>query len=562
MTVEVVCDLAQPTLMASIIDRGIGAGDQGLILRLGLAMLGVTVVGIAGGIGCSIFASRASMGTATDLRSSLFRRVLSFSFDGLGIFPTGTLVTRLTSDVVQVQNFVLMMLRLMVRAPLLSVGGMVMALVINPHLASVLLLALPVLAAALVFVIAKGFPLFRKVQAALDSVNTVVRENLAGVRVVKAFVRRAFEVARFGQANDHLTDLTMTASRVMGTLMPLILLIMNLSVVATLYLGGIQVNSGGTEVGKVLAFVSYMTQILFSLMMVAFLLMAVSRAKASADRISEVLSKPRQEDVLALPQALGDQARPVSDGKGVCVRFDQVWYRYPQAADLPVLKGISLTAQPGETIGILGSTGSGKSTLVHLLPRFNEPTAGRVLFDEHDIGDLPLRAIRDRIGIVLQDSVLFSGTIRENLLWGKPEATDEEVVVATRLAQAEDFIAAMADGLDTVIGQRGVGLSGGQRQRLCIARALLRKPDLLVLDDATSSVDLGTEARIQAGLRQLSGMTVFVVAQRISSVLDADRIVVMDDGNVVGSGTHEELLASNEVYREIYTSQVGEVAHG
>jgi ATP-binding cassette, subfamily B, multidrug efflux pump len=581
MTVEVVCDLAQPTLMSNIIDGGVKGGRMGYIALIGAIMAGVTVVGMFGGIGCTVFASIAAMRTATDLRSDLFRKVQSFSFDGLDSFSTGSLVTRLTNDVVQVQNLILTMLRIMVRAPLLCIGGIVMAFAINAKLAVVLFVALPFLAAALTFVIAKGFPLFGKVQTSLDRVNAVMRENLAGVRLIKAFVRTDYEVKRFGDSNERLTEITVKASRVVGLVMPLMFLIMNLAVVAVVWLSGVQVNEGAMEVGKVMAFTTYISQIMFSLMMISFTLMSVSRATASARRIAEVMNHESERDVRSGVETgrveAGQSGLEASDGSdrgsvkaasggaiavrgGAKVTFEDVSFRYPQAADEPVLRGISFTALPGETVGILGSTGSGKSTLVNLIPRFYEATGGRVLVDGTDVRDIPLDELRGMIGIVPQDSVLFSGTIADNIRWGKADASEDEIVAAAKAAQAHDFVMRMPKGYGAEIGQRGVGLSGGQKQRLCIARALVRRPAVLILDDSTSAVDMGTEARIQTELKAISGFTILVIAQRVSSVLDADRIIVLEDGRIVGSGTHEELVRTNPVYQDIYHSQVGEAA--
>jgi len=582
MTVEVVADLAQPTLMASIVDRGIKEANLALILQTGIWMIAVTLVGMAGGVGCTIFSSITSQRFSADLRSDTFRRVQSFSFDGLDQFKTASLITRLTNDVMQVQNLVLAMLRIMVRAPLLSLGGIIMALALNARLASILLVTLPVLAVGLAFVMAKGFPLFGEVQKRLDGVSTVIRENLAGVRVIKAFVRSQYEEKRFGEANDRLTRITMTASRLVGLTMPLMFLVMNMSVVAVVWYGGKQVNLGGMQVGQVMAFITYMTQILFSLMMVAFMLMMVSRAKASADRIAEVLEiegEPGSEGFLAVKAANASAAGALSTAAsksghgtaepafsrrppsaGARVDFQGVSFRYAGAEGAPVLREVSFTAMPGQSIGILGSTGSGKSTLVNLIPRFYEANEGRILIDGEDVRRIGLDELRNRIGIALQESILFTGSIRDNLRWGREDSSDEELVEAARAAQAHEFIERLPEGYETILGQRGVNLSGGQKQRLAIARALVRKPAVLILDDSTSAVDMGTEARLQAELKKMSGTTCFIIAQRVSSVMDADKILVLEDGKIIDTGTHEELLRSSEVYRDIYYSQVGEEA--
>jgi ATP-binding cassette, subfamily B, multidrug efflux pump len=562
MTVEVLCDLAQPTLMADIVDRGVSTGDLAYVFKIGGLMALISLVGMLGGVGCTVFASISALRSSTDLRAELFRKVQGLSFDGLDSFTPGSLVTRLTNDVAQVQNVVLMLLRIMVRAPLLCLGGIVMAVAINPRLSLVLLVALPFLAATLAFVISKGFPLFTRSQAALDKVNSVMRENLAGVRVIKAFVRSDYEVERFGDANGKLADITVKASRVVGLVMPLMFLIMNLAVVAALWLSGIQVDSGRMEVGKVIAFTTYLTQILFSLMMVSFLLMGFSRAAASAARIEEVMDHGEESDLGGAgtaarglePRAALPRARALS------VEFEAVSFHYPRAADAPVLRELSFKVKAGSTVGILGSTGAGKSTLVNLIPRFYEADSGRVLVGGVDVLDIPMDELRGAVGSVPQDSILFSGTIADNLRWGNEGATEEELRAAAEAANALDFVEALPGGFETEIGQRGVGLSGGQRQRLCIARALVKRPSILILDDSTSAVDMATEAKIQERLRAMRGLTVIVIAQRVSSVLDADSILVLEGGRAAGEGTHEQLMRGNPIYQDIYRSQVGEEA--
>jgi ATP-binding cassette subfamily B multidrug efflux pump len=454
---------------------------------------------------------------------------------------------------VQVQTMVLMMLRILVRAPLLCIGGIVLAVVLNPRLSLVLVVALPLLTLALLIVIRKGFPLFAAVQQRLDRVNAVMQENLSGVRVVKAFVRAPRERERFAEANDGLRDATVTAQRALALTSPLMILVMNLSVAAVIWFGGLQVRVGGTGVGQLMAFINYLMQIMSSLTMVAFMLLSVSRASASARRLREILDAP-----IDIADGPGAAPRTVRLGRVV---LDSVSFRYAGAAGEPVLQDVSLVAEPGETVAILGSTGSGKSTLVSLIPRFHDVSAGRVLIDDVDVRDYRLSTLRGSIGFVLQDSLLFTGTIRDNIRWGREDATEEEIVSAAVTAQAHEFVSRFPDGYDTVLGQGGVNLSGGQKQRLAIARALVRRPAILILDDSTSAVDMGTEARIQAGLRGPSWRcTCFVIAQRISSVMDADRILVLENGRVDAVGTHRELLACSAVYREICASQLGEEA--
>lgn len=550
MLFQVVTELLQPKLMADIVDKGIARGDLGYIVQTGLIMIGVALVGVIGGFGCVFFSSIAAQSFGTDLRSDLYKRVQTFSFADLDKFKTASLITRLTNDVVQVQNVVLTMLRILVRAPLLSIGGLVMALAINPGLAMILVVTVPVLVLTLAYVIRKGFPLFARVQKGLDRVNTVMRENLSGVRVVKAFVRSGYEMNRFGSVNDQFTEISIQAIRMVSVIMPVMILVLNLSILAVIWFGGIRVNSGNMQVGQVMAFINYMTQILFSLMIVGFMLMMVSRAKVSADRIGEVLDTETK-----IKDRENASSSPIKTGR---VDFENVYFRYEGAGGEPVLRNITFTAMPGETVAILGATGSGKSTLVNLIPRFYDAAEGRVLIDGVDVRDIKLDQLRREIGVVLQESILFSGTVRDNIRWGRDNASDEEVTEAAKAAQAHDFIAELPEGYDTLIGQRGVNLSGGQKQRIAIARALIKKPAILILDDSTSAVDVATESRIQDAMKTLTvNSTCIVIAQRISTVLEADKILVLEDGQIVASGTHRELMQSSEVYRDIYYSQLG-----
>ncbi|EPY03949.1 ABC transporter [Paenibacillus alvei TS-15] len=586
MLVEVICDLMQPTLMSHIVDYGVVNRDMGYIARTGLMMVGIAFVGIAGGMGCVYFASIASQHVGADIRLAMFKNIQTFSFDKLDQFHTSSLITRLTNDVVQVQNVVLMMLRMMTRFPLLFMGGIAMAFALNAQMALIFVVTVPLLFGALILIFRKGIPLFKNVQTKLDRLNGVVRENLAGIRVIKAFVRSSYEQERFEKRNADLSEVTVKAARIMALMMPVMMLVMNFSIVAVLWFGGIKVDGGSMQVGEVIAFTNYMMQILFALMMVGMMLMMLSRAKVSADRISEVLNTQTDiSDIAAVRNAglevkhgsehalehlteheselatdSAEHTTAYSKAHGQLV-FDQVSFSYIGGGGQSVLKRISFTAMPGERIAILGSTGAGKSTLVNLIPRFYDVTEGRILLGGTDVRDIPLRKLRQRVGMVLQESILFSGTIRDNIRWGNAAASDQEVRTAAEAAQAAEFIQKLPEGYDTLIGQRGVNLSGGQKQRLSIARALLKRPSILILDDSTSAVDTGTEARMQKAFReQLEGTTCLIVAQRISSVLDADRIMVLDDGCVVGIGTHAELLDSCEVYQDIYRSQVGEEA--
>jgi len=551
MLLEVAMDLYQPTLMAAIIDEGVAQGDVPLIIRTGVIMIAAAAIGFIGGFGCTIASSTASYRYGTDLRDALFKKIQEFSFANLDQFKTSSLITRLTNDVTIVQNTVLMALRMMIRAPFMALGGLIMALSLNVPLAAVLLVAIPVLAVAMAVIIRVGFPYFKLVQEKLDRVNTVTRENLAGVRVVKAFVRGEWEKQRFAAANDELINTSIKAFKIVALAMPLIMLVMNFTVVAIIWFGGIMINQGRIQVGEVLAFANYTMMILMSVMSVAFILMSLSRFKASWERLVEVLEA--KVDIQSSPNPL-----PYAPAEGR-VEFCNVSFRYPNSQGRPVLENISFTAEPGQTIAIVGETGSGKSTLVSLIPRLYDVTEGAVLIDGHDVRDLDLTLLREKIGFVLQDTILFSGTIKENIMWGNENADFSEVTAKAEAASAHDFITSFPHGYDTTLGQRGVNLSGGQKQRISIARALMKNPVILILDDSTSSVDMATEARIQRALRrEIRNCTTFIIAQRISSVMDADKIIVLDQGTIAGEGTHQELLQTNRVYQEICYSQINQ----
>ena len=546
MFVEVACDLMQPNLMSQIVDEGIKTGNLDFVIKTGLHMVLIAIIGIAGGIGCSFFAGIVSQSFGADLREDLYRRVENFSFKNIDKFTTGSLITRLTNDVVQLQTAVLVMMRMMVRTPLLLVGSFIMAVRINARLALILIVCLPILLILGYLLIKKAMPFFTKVQQALDKVNTILQENLAGIRVVKAFVRGEYEKQKFNKANDNLTRLNITASRMIGLTMPLMFLVMNMCIAAALWFGGMNVNIGTMQTGEVIAFINYLTQILFSLLRVGFMLIFFSRAKVSADRVIEILS--------TTPEIVsGSCDSPVEKGK---VEFKDVYFSYSEKQE-PVLKDINFTALPGQMIAIIGTTGSGKTTLVNLIPRFYDVTSGSVLVDDIDVKERNLKVLRSAIGIVPQNPLLFSGTIIENIKWGKEDATEEEVIAAAKAAQAHDFIMSFPENYNTVLGQRGVNLSGGQKQRLTIARALLRKPAILILDDSTSAVDVTTEARIQKALKEwMKDKTCFIITSRISSAISADDILVMEEGQIIGRGTHSELIESCAIYQEIYHSQM------
>ena len=553
MVLEVAMDLMQPRLIQHMIDAGILQQDMRAVLNTGAWMLGLAVVGFLGGIGCAVFAVMAGQAFGADLRRALFRQVQTLAFGNLDELETGSIVTRLTNDVIQVQELVMMMLRVMVRAPMLLVGSLVMAVLTSPQLALLFVVLIPVVLVFVVWIVNKTFPLFSTVQQKLDAINTVMQENLAGVRVVKAFSRRDYEIDRFAAANDAWMAHNLKAVRVSALTMPFMMLVLNLGIVATLWFGGVQVTQGSLQVGQIVAFVNYLMITLMSLMMVSMLVMRVARAEASAVRIVEVLESTPQ--ITPHPAAVTDFT---PTGR---VAFEDVVFRYGDAEQDAVLRGIDFVAAPGETVAILGATGAGKSSLVNLIPRFYDVSHGRVTIDGVDVRELDESTLRRQIGVALQESVLFSGTIRDNIRYGRPDAADEEVVAAAKLAQAHDFIMDFPDGYDSVVGQRGVNLSGGQKQRIAIARAILHDPALLILDDSTSAVDVDTEARIQEELARINGArTTFVVAQRISTVLSADKILVLDDGRIVAAGTHEELLRTSPIYGEIYASQMDAAA--
>jgi len=547
----VAMDLTIPRLTQRIIDEGIARHDLTTVWTTALLMLGASVLSALFMVANTLLAVRVAQYFAADLRSALFRQVQALSFGNLDRLQTGQLLIRLTSDINQVQVIVAMSLRVLTRAPLMMIGSVILLVLTSWELALLMLVLLPITGGVVWFFITRMQPLFLQVQRRLDKLNTVLQENLAGVRVVKAFVRAGHENARFDQANVALTDQTIRVMRFMSLLFPTMTLLMNAGTAAVIGLGGFRVSTGALTVGAVVAFVNYLLSTMFPLLMLGMMAGPFSAAQASASRIVEVLdSVPEVQD---RPQA---RALPPAAGR---VAFENVCFSYNHDCNEPVLKGVNLVAEPGQTVAILGATGSGKSTLVQLIPRFYDVTEGRVTLDGVDVRDLPLRSLRAQIGVALQEAVLFSGTIRDNIRYGRPDASDEEVIAAARAAQAHDFIMAFPQGYDTLVGQRGVNLSGGQKQRIAIARALLVQPRILILDDSTSAVDVETESKIQDALDQLmDGRTSFIIAQRVSTVLNADKIVVLERGQIAAEGTHAELLASSPIYQEIYQSQLGD----
>lgn len=555
MVLEVVMDLLQPKLMASIVNDGVMQGDLSRVGWTGLFMIAAAIAGLLGGMGCTYYAIRASMGFATDLRNALFRKVQTFAFRDLDRFTGGSLVTRLTGDVVQMQNLIQMALRMLIRSSFLFLGSIAMALWISPRLSLLFAVALPALFALTYWLLRVSIPLYRDMQAKLDRVNTVLQENLGGIRVVKAFVRGAFERLRFGRANGDNYEVSLKAARLMAINSPIMTIILNASIVCVLWFGGAQTWRGELAIGSLAAFLTYVTQALNSMVSLANTVVNISRAKASADRVRAVL-----ETTPSMADAAETANAPAASRPGR-LEFANVSFGYEEGGEELVLQDISFIAEPGQTIGILGATGAGKSSLVSLIPRLYDPVGGQVLLDGVDVRDIPAERLRARVGIVLQQAVLFSGTIRDNIRFGLPEASDEEVERAARAAEAHEFIQSFPEGYDTMVGQRGVTLSGGQKQRISIARALLARPDILILDDSTSAVDMRTEARIRAALQErMRGCTRLIIAQRISSVAEADRILVLEDGRIVADGTHAELMAASPVYRDIYRSQLGEEA--
>ncbi|MNO44696.1 putative multidrug export ATP-binding/permease protein [compost metagenome] len=548
MMVEVFMDLLQPTLMASIVDHGIMTKDLSHIYSTGLTMLGVAFVGLIGGVGCTIFSSIASQNFGNDLRINLFEHIQKFSNKNLDQLKTGSLITRLTNDVVQLQTFVQMILR-NIRSPLLLIGSLIMAIRISPSLTLILVVAVPLLVIILYGLIRLSFPLFEKMQVKLDGVNTVLQENLSGIRVVKAFVRAKHEQKRFNTANKDYTETAIKAVRLMSLNMPLMMLVLNASIVAVLWFGGLQNWNGSLPVGQLIAYINYITQLLMSMLMLSNMLTFFSRAKVSADRENEVFSTI--SEITEIPEAKKDT---IANGRIV---FDNVSFAYDPSDENLVLEGINFSAEPGETVAILGATGAGKSTLVSLIPRLYEVSSGSITIDGSDTRQISLEHLRRKIGYVMQQAILFSGTILDNIRYGRPEATDEEVEQAAKAAEAHHFILELPQGYDTVLGQRGINLSGGQKQRLSIARALLIQPTILIMDDSTSALDAATESRIRQMLKKrLSSSTNIMIAQRVTSVIDADRILILENGRIAVQGTHDGLMSSSEIYRDIWKSQI------
>ncbi len=548
MIVEVVGEVFMPKFLSDIINIGVEGNDWKYIALKCAMMLVCAVLMMMGGVGGAYYGAKAAVNFATDLRKDVYSKIQKFSFSNIDKFSTGSLVTRLTNDVTQLQNFVNMLLRMFLRSPGMLIGALIMAIKLRPSLAVVLAIAVPAVFVVQIIVISIGFPRFGKMQTKIDALNSNIQESITNVRVVKSFVREDFEKDKFKKSNGNLKKAGMDAMLVMICMHPLMTVIMNFTTVAVLWFGGQMVMNGSMLSGDLVAFITYINQILMSLMMVTMLFMISSRAMASAKRISEVLDE--KVDIEDSENATDKQ---VLDGK---IEFRNVSYRYYKTSEEKVLNNIDFTINSGETVGIIGSTGCGKTTLVSLIPRLYDADEGQVLVDGVDVRDYKLYNLREGVGMVLQKNVLFSGTIEDNLRWGNSDADDDMILSACESAQAKGFIETFTDGYQTELGQGGVNVSGGQKQRLCIARALLKTPKILILDDSTSAVDTATESRIRKAFKnQLADSTKIIIAQRISSVIDADKIIVLDDGVITGIGTHAELLGNNAEYQEIYYSQ-------
>ncbi|WP_329469957.1 ABC transporter ATP-binding protein [Exiguobacterium sp. 9-2] len=542
-------DLYLPTLMADIIDKGVVTGDTAYIWKIGAVMLGITGVGALAAVAASYYSSKASMGLGRDIRRQVFNHVERFSLQEFDQVGTASLITRTTNDITQVQQVVIMMLRMVVSAPIMFIGGLIMAVSKDAKLSLVIVAAMPVLVISILLILWKGVPLFGKVQKRLDRLNLVLRENLTGIRVIRAFNRERDEQVRLTKANADLTEVSIKVNKIMAFLMPVMMLVMNLTVVGVIWFGGIRIDNGGMQIGDLMAFIQYVMQIMFALVMASVMFVMIPRAAVSAKRINEVLE---------MTPTMTDEGTQTADREKGTLVFDRVTFRYP-GAETPVLSDISFTARPGEVTAVIGGTGSGKSTLVNLIPRFYDVTEGSIRVNGVNSQDVPQEELRSKIGFVPQKALLFTGTIAENIRFGKEDAIDEEVAHAAHIAQATDFIERMPDGYNARIEQGGSNVSGGQKQRLSIARALVRRPDLYVFDDSFSALDFKTDAALRKALREETReATVLIVAQRVSTVIDADQIIVLDEGKVAGIGTHDELFASNAVYQEIVKSQLSE----
>lgn len=548
MVGEVLGDLLQPKLMSKIVDDGVLGQDMDLIIRTGLLMLLVLIGGGACGIAASAFGGIASQSFSRDLRVDVFKRVMGLSFEQTDKFTTGSLVTRLTADITAIQQMVDFMLRMLVRDSLLFFGGIIMMLTLNVRFGIIILCALPIEIIMMIVILKKANPYYSIVAKRLDSVNSVVQENVTGARVVKAYVREDTEEKRFDDANISLMESNLRVQTLMAILQPLLMIILNLSVIAVIVIGGWQVQAQAMKVGEVMAAITYLTQVLHGVMMMSMMFQTLAKASASANRLREVLETD---------PVIKSGSVSLADKTGGTVSFKNVSFSYPETKGRPVISDLTLDIKSGESVAILGATGSGKSSLVNLIPRFYDCTAGEVLVDGVNVKDCKLDELRKKVGIVLQKSELFSGTVEDNIKWGDKNATHEEVISAAQAAQADEFIQKIPAGYEGIIAEKGASLSGGQKQRLSISRAVLKKPEILILDDSTSALDLGTEAKLRAEIdRKMNGTTLIIIAQRIQSVKSCDRIAVLDHGKLCACDTHENLLKTCEIYQDIYASQV------
>ncbi|MFZ3589661.1 ABC transporter ATP-binding protein [Bacillus sp. DJP31] len=549
MLTELFVELLHPLLMAKIIDDGIMKKDLTVVLEWGAIMVGMSFLALASGITNSFYASHVSQSYGFDLRKSLYEKIQSFSFANFNVFPTSSLITRMTNDVNQIQNTIFMGLRIMLRAPLLIIGGVVMALIVNAKLAFFLVITVPFLFMLLIWVMNKGWSLFRLVQEKLDAVNSVMHENLTGMRLIKAYVRRKHEMNRFITANDNLMDKTVSALRLMETTMPILLLLMNASVIAILWFGSFEVNTGGTQVGEVVAIVHYAMRITSALSVFSWIVMAFSRARASSNRITEVL----ETDIDLVDSKNINTAAKVDKGR---IEFQHVSFHYP-GTSANVVEDMSFVVEKGQTVAILGATGSGKTSLFQLIPRLYDVTVGKILLDNQELLSMKMEDVRNQIGYVPQEALLFTGTVRENIAWGKEDASMEEIIEAARNAQIHDTIEKLPLQYESKLGQKGVNLSGGQKQRLSIARALIRKPKILLLDDSTSALDLQTESRLLEAIKEYT-CTTLIITQKIHTAMEADKILLIDEGKLLAEGDHESLLSHSSLYKKIFNSQYKE----
>ncbi|WP_110956363.1 ABC transporter ATP-binding protein [Anaerosinus massiliensis] len=553
--IEVVAEMAFPKFMAKVVGEGVNSGDIGYISQVGFTMIAVAVLSLLSGIGTVRYSARTGVGFAAELRRGVFDKVQTFSFANIDEFSVGSLTTRLTNDITQLQSTVVTGLRILARAPFMLIFSLVMSIQISPKLAIILAVIMPILVISLAYIIYLAVPLFKKMQKKLDGLNSNIQENLTNIRVVKSFVRETYEIEKFRMANRDLLEASIKAMHVVIINMPLMMFMMNAAIVAVVYFGGNMVLQGDLDVAEMTAFINYIFIVLMSLMMLSLMFIMLARASASYKRICEIF-----DTKVDLVDEQGAQ-----DIANVCgeITFQDVNFRYAGSAEENVLENICFTVRPGEVIAIIGSTGAGKSSLMQLIPRLYDVTAGKILLDGKDIRQYTIPSLRKQIGMVLQKNTLFSGTIRDNLKWGYENASEMEIVAAAKAAQAHDFILGFANGYDTLLEQGGANLSGGQKQRLCIARAILKKPAILILDDSTSAVDTVTEKKIRQGLTNLlHRTTMFIIAQRISAVRDVDKILVMREGKIVASGSHQELLEKSVEYQEIYDSQNQQAEEG